>query len=284
MNIEQLTLWRAGRFTFDLSVRPLIMGIVNVTPDSFSDGARHASTDAATAHGEALLAQGADILDIGGESTRPGAIAVDAVTEWQRIGDVVRHFQARGACVSVDTMKPEVMRKALDAGADIINDVRALQEPGALEIVAPSACGLVLMHMRGTPGTMQAAPVYENVVAQVADFFVARVAALEASGICRERIVLDPGFGFGKTLDHNLVLLAQIGALGRGIPVLAGLSRKSMLGKLTGKEPGDRLVASVAAALLAVQRGARVVRVHDVCATVDAFRVWAAVESAAKQD
>ncbi|KPF68213.1 dihydropteroate synthase [beta proteobacterium AAP99] len=279
--------WQAGRFCFDLQARPLVMGIVNVTPDSFSDGGQHfAHADAPIEHGERLLAEGADLLDIGGESTRPGALAVSADDEWQRIQRSVQHFVARGVCVSVDTMKPEVMARALAAGADVINDVMGFRAPGAIEAVAPSGCGLVVMHMQGEPRTMQRNPTYRNVVAEVRAFLAERVMALRAAGIKDERILLDPGFGFGKSLEHNLHLLAQIGQIrvpcessSADLPVLAGVSRKSMLGQLTGRDAGERVAASVAAHLLAVQRGARIVRVHDVAATVDALKVWAAVQA-----
>jgi dihydropteroate synthase len=279
--------WQAGRFSFDLQARPLVMGIVNVTPDSFSDGGQHfAHADAPIEHGERLLAEGADLLDIGGESTRPGAQAVSADDEWQRIHRTVQHFVARGVCVSVDTMKPEVMARALAAGADVINDVMGFRAPGAVDAVARSACGLVAMHMQGEPRTMQHSPVYGDVLAEVSAFLAERVAALRVAGIRDERIVLDPGFGFGKRLEHNLDLLARIGqirvpcvASPLALPVLAGVSRKSMLGQLTGRDAGERVAASVAAHLLAVERGARIVRVHDVAPTVDALKVWAAVQA-----
>jgi dihydropteroate synthase len=279
--------WQVGRFCFDLQARPLVMGIVNVTPDSFSDGGQHFThADAPIEHGERLLAEGADLLDIGGESTRPGALAVSADDEWQRIQRSVQHFVARGVCVSVDTMKPEVMARALAAGADVINDVMGFRAPGAIEAVAPSGCGLVVMHMQGEPRTMQRSPTYRNVVAEVRAFLAERVMALRAAGIKDTRIVLDPGFGFGKSLEHNLDLLAHIGQIrvpcessSADLPVLAGVSRKSMLGQLTGRDAGERVAASVAAHLLAVERGARMVRVHDVAATVDALKVWAALQA-----
>ena len=272
-------IWSAGKFSFELNLHPLVMGIVNVTPDSFSDGSQHATTAAAIAHGEALLSQGADLLDIGGESTRPGASPVDATTEWQRIGPVLAHFVARKVCVSVDTMKPKIMRQALDNGADIINDVMALQTEGALSAVATSSCGIVLMHMQGQPATMQTAPHYQNVVDEVKSFLTERVMALQAARVAPTRIVLDPGFGFGKSLEHNLYLLRNISQIGISFPVLAGVSRKSMLGKITGKPVEQRLAASVTAAVLAVQSGAKILRVHDVGATVDALKVLAAVQS-----
>jgi dihydropteroate synthase len=273
--------WQAGRFRFDLASRPVVMGILNVTPDSFSDGARHASVNAAIKHGESLLAEGADLLDIGGESTRPGAAPVEPDDEWRRIGAVVEHFVSSGACVSVDTMKPLVMQRALAVGADIINDVAAFTWQGAIDVVSPSRCGLVVMHMQGEPRSMQAQANYVNVEHQVRDFLAQRCHALLEAGIARERIVLDPGFGFGKTLDHNLALLAGLSRFAAGAghryPVLAGLSRKSMLGTLTGRDVHSRQFASVAAAVLTLERGARILRVHDVAATVDAMKVWQAL-------
>jgi dihydropteroate synthase len=272
--------WACGGRVFDL-VRPLVMGIVNVTPDSFSDGGRFLDFERALAHGERLIAEGADLLDIGGESTRPGAAEVGADEELARVIPLVRVLRERGVPISVDTSKPEVMRAALAEGAVVVNDVRALQAPGALEAVAASDCGIVLMHMQGEPRTMQLAPHYDDVVREVGDFLRARRDALTAAGVARERIALDPGFGFGKTVAHNFALLARLDELAAlGQPLLAGLSRKSMLGHATGRAVGERVHASVAAALLAVQRGARIVRVHDVAATRDALAVWQAVQSA----
>lgn len=270
--------WRTARFTVDLS-RPRVMGIVNATPDSFSDGGRFADPAAACAHCDRLLHEGADLLDIGGESTRPGAVAPTAAAELARVLPVVRHAVTLGVPVSVDTSQPEVMRAVLDAGADIVNDVRALKRPGTLDAVAahPRA-GVCLMHMRGEPGSMQQQSHYADVVAEVADFLEARVRAVAAAGVARERIVLDPGIGFAKSAEHNLALLArQRELLAAGLPLLVGWSRKSTLGALTGRDPGQRVAASVAAALLAVERGASIVRVHDVAPTVDALKVWHAV-------
>lgn len=270
-------IWRIGGRVLDLS-RPLIMGIVNVTPDSFSDGGRFLDPEAAQAQARRLIEEGADILDIGAESTRPGAADVPADVEIARILPQLRALRPLGVPLSVDTSKPAVMRAALAAGAAIVNDVRALQAPEAVEAVRDSDCGLVLMHMQGAPRTMQANPHYDDVVREVGDFLQARVAALTQAGIVAERIVVDPGFGFGKTVAHNYTLLRELGALAaRGRPVLAGLSRKSMLGAVTGRAVGDRVMASVAAALLAVERGARIVRVHDVAATRDALQVRAAL-------
>jgi len=273
-------IWQTARFAIDLS-RPRVMGIVNVTPDSFSDGGAHAEAGSALAHCERLLAEGADILDIGGESTRPGAATPDLAEELRRVLPVVRGAVTLGCPVSVDTSRPEVMRAVLDLGADIVNDVRALQRPGTVEAVAshPQA-GVCLMHMRGEPGSMQADTMYGEVVAEVRDFLLQRAAVLAAAGVARERVVLDPGIGFAKTPDQNLVLLArQQELVAAGYPVLAGWSRKSTLGVITGRPVGERLAASVAAALAAVHHGAAIVRVHDVAATVDALAVWRAAQA-----
>ncbi|MCB1982233.1 MAG: dihydropteroate synthase [Rhodoferax sp.] len=273
--------WQTSRYRIDLS-RPRVMGIVNVTPDSFSDGGLYARPADALAHCERLVAEGADILDIGGESTRPGARAPDTAEELARVRPVLAHALTLGLPVSVDTSDPAVMRAAIDLGVDIVNDVRALQRPGAVEVLAAHpAAGVCLMHMRGEPGEMQQDPVYTDVVVEVRDFLRARWQALAAAGIADERIVLDPGIGFGKTVAHNLALMKHQDALrALGRPLLAGWSRKSTLGALTGRPVGDRVAASVAAALMAVERGARIVRVHDVAATVDALKVWRAVDEA----
>jgi dihydropteroate synthase len=272
--------WQTRRFSLDLS-RPRVMGIVNVTPDSFSDGGRHDDTRKAIAHCERLLADGADILDIGGESTRPGAPRVDADSEWARIADVMAAAVTLGVPVSVDTCKPEVMRRALDAGADIINDVQALQQPGALAAVAGSGAGVCLMHMRGEPASMMDLAVYSDIVAEVAAFLAQRAQAARDSGIPADCIALDPGYGFAKNSEHNLKLLAGQQRLAElGYPLLVGWSRKRTLGDLTGRPVDQRLPASLAAALRAVSAGANVLRVHDVAATVDALKVWAAVDAA----
>lgn len=255
------------------------MGIVNVTPDSFSDGGRYVLRDAALAHARRLLEEGADILDVGGESTRPGSLPVSAQQELDRVMPVIEGLRGISAPVSVDTCKPEVMRAALAAGVSMINDINALQLPEALAAVAGSAAGVCLMHKQGAPQTMQEQPHYQDVVSEVKNFLRSRIAAAEAAGIARNRIVVDPGFGFGKMLAHNLALLRGLSGFKElDMPLLVGLSRKSMLGEITGQDVQQRLPASVAAALLAVQRGARILRVHDVRATVDALKVWDAVD------
>jgi len=257
--------------------RPLIMGIVNVTPDSFSDGGRFLEPSAALEHARRLIDEGADILDIGGESTRPGSAAIPESEEIARVVPVLEALRTSGVVLSVDTSKPGVMRAALDAGAAIVNDVCALQAPGALDAVAASDCGVVLMHMQGSPRTMQLNPHYTDVVGEVRDFLRERIAAATARGVAASRIVVDPGFGFGKTVEHNFSLLGRLGDLATlGAPILAGASRKGMLGAVTGRAVGDRTAASVAAAVIAVERGARIVRAHDVAATRDALRIWAA--------
>ncbi|MDO9284940.1 MAG: dihydropteroate synthase [Aquabacterium sp.] len=269
--------WLTTRFGIDLR-RPQVMGIVNATPDSFSDGGRHATAEAAQAHCDQLLREGADILDIGGESTRPGARQPDADEELARVLPVLRHAVTLGVPVSVDTSAPEVMRAALDLGVDIINDVRSLARPGALATVAAHpACGVCLMHMQGEPGVMQQAPHYNDVVHEVVAWLRHRLAEVRAAGVVSARIALDPGIGFGKTPAHNWALLQrQAELLALDQPLLVGWSRKSTLGTLTGRPVDQRLVPSVAAALASVHRGAQVLRVHDVAATVDALKVWAA--------
>lgn len=272
--------WQTSRFDIDLR-QPRVMGIVNVTPDSFSDGGQHASTAAALRHCEQLLAQGAHILDIGGESTRPGSPAVPLAQELERVLPVLREAVKLGVPLSVDTYKPEVMQAALDEGADIVNDIWALRQGKAADVVAAHPrCGVCLMHMHRDPQTMQVAPMEGDVLPAVAAFLLDRARTLRELGVAASRIVLDPGIGFGKTVAQNFSLLARQPELGElGYPLLAGWSRKSSLGAVTGHEqPADRAVASVAAALLAVDRGARVVRVHDVRETVDALKVWQAMQ------
>jgi len=267
-----------GRFKLDLSV-PRVMGIVNVTPDSFSDGGKYASTESAVAHALQLIAEGADILDIGGESTRPGAAPVSLQDELRRVIPVIEALSAVTTVpLSIDTYKPEVMRAAIRAGADIVNDIRALQEGNAMEMVANSNVGVCLMHMQGTPQTMQVNPTYTDVVAEVKQFLVDRADAALAHGIAKERILLDPGFGFGKSTAHNIALVQQLDSLAAmGFPLLVGLSRKSVLGKIAGGDEAQRLHAGLAASVICAMKGAKIVRVHDVKATVDALKVVAAV-------
>lgn len=270
--------FHCGKYSLDLSC-PRVMGIVNVTPDSFSDGGQFAVADLAIAHGLELVEQGADILDIGGESTRPGATPVPLEEELHRVIPVIEKLVGKaGVPISIDTYKPEVMRAAIAAGASIVNDVFALQQPGALEAVAASDAGVCLMHSQGTPQTMQIDPQYQDVVNEVADFLRARMSAAEEYGIGPERIVLDPGFGFGKRSVHNIALLRELETLcALGRPILVGLSRKSMLGQLTGNDVDARLHASLSAAVIAAMKGARIVRVHDVKATADALKVVSAI-------
>jgi dihydropteroate synthase len=278
-----MSFWQTSRFTIDLT-QPRVMGIVNVTPDSFSDGGAHASTAAALRHCEQLLEEGADILDIGGESTRPGSPAVPLEAELARVLPVVREAVRLNVPLSIDTYKPEVMRVVLDLGADIVNDIWALRQPGAREAVAAHpSCGICLMHMHRDPQTMQAAPMDGEVVPRVLDFWRAQLDALGALGVAPERITLDPGIGFGKTVAQNFALLArQRELLGAGHPLLLGWSRKSSIGAVTGiEQAAQRGVPSVAAAVLAVDHGAAIVRVHDVRDTVAALAVWRAMKAAA---
>jgi dihydropteroate synthase len=258
--------------------RPLIMGIINVTPDSFSDGGLYAAADTAVARGRALIQEGADILDIGGESTRPGARPVALEEERSRVLPVIEALASCGRPISIDTRKPELMREGVAAGASMVNDIGALESSDALEALARTSAAVCLMHKQGEPQTMQQNPRYEDVVSEVRDYLASRMKAAERGGIARNRIVIDPGFGFGKTQEHNIALLRNLPALADlGAPVLAGLSRKAMLGTITGKPPHERVHASVAAALFAAVQGARILRVHDVTATRDALAVWAAL-------
>jgi dihydropteroate synthase len=270
---------QCGRFRLSLE-RPLIMGVVNVTPDSFSDGGRFLDPAAAVAHAHKLIEEGADLVDLGAESSRPGAAAVvSAEEELRRLLPVLRGLRDAPVPVSVDTTKPEVMRAAFAEGASMINDINALRAPGAVAAVAAGDAAVCLMHMQGTPGTMQQHPSYDDVVAEVKSFLLERVRAARAAGIALDRIAIDPGFGFGKTLEHNLELLRHVREFEvLGVPLLAGWSRKSSLGKITGKPAGERLAASVAVAVIAAQNGARILRAHDVAATRDALAVLAAVE------
>jgi dihydropteroate synthase len=271
--------WQTARYRIELD-EPKVMGIVNVTPDSFSDGGQHLHAANALAHCERLLAEGAHILDIGGESSRPGAATLPAGEELRRVLSVVRGAVRLGVPISVDTCRSEVMQAVLDAGADIVNDIRALQLPGAVDVlVRHPGAGVCLMHMRGEPQTMQAEAHYDDVVREVGAFLRERCAVLQRAGIADERVVVDPGIGFAKTVEHNLELLVrQSELLAIGRPLLVGWSRKSTLGRLTDRPTRERGAASLAAALAAVQRGARIVRVHDVAETVDALKVWQAAK------
>ena len=255
--------------------RPQVLGILNVTPNSFSDGGQFLDASNAIAQGLRLRDEGADFVDVGGESTRPGAEPVALDEELRRVIPVIEALVREGVRVSVDTLKPEVMRAAITAGCRVVNDVNAFQAPGAIDAVARSDVGLVVMHMQGTPRTMQEAPRYDDVVGEVGAFLRERARALEEAGVAHERIAVDPGFGFGKTVEHNKRLFRALPALvSMGYPVLAGVSRKKMLGDFTGRAPEDRVAASVAAALLAAQNGASLLRVHDVRQTLDALKVW----------
>ena len=270
-----------GSRLLDLS-RPHVMGILNVTPDSFSDGGLFARRDAALRHAQDMLTAGATIIDVGGESTRPGARSVSALEELERVAPIVEAIAAElDVIISVDTSTPAVMRETARLGVGLINDVRALQREGALDAAYATGLPVCLMHMRGEPGTMQDNPQYHDVVAQVSEFLVERMAACESVGIAREQIILDPGFGFAKDLQHNLSLFKHLSTLHElGRPLLVGVSRKSMIGKVLGHEVGGRLYGSLALAALAVSQGARILRVHDVAETVDVVRMIAAVEAA----
>ena len=272
------TQFLCGRFQLDLT-RPNVMGIVNVTPDSFSDGGKYSSVERAVEHALQLIAEGADILDIGGESTRPGAAPVGLDEELRRVIPVIEALsKVTTVPISIDTYKPEVMRASIQAGADIVNDICALREDGALEIVTNSNAGVCLMHMQGKPQTMQINPQYTDVVTEVKQFLADRVEACLAHGIARERIMLDPGFGFGKTTAHNVALIQHLGSFVElGFPLLVGLSRKSVLGRIAGGDEQQRLHAGLAASVISVMKGAKIVRVHDVKATVDALKVVTAV-------
>lgn len=271
-----VALWRTTRFDLDVSY-PLVMGIVNVTPDSFSDGGLLASSAGAISHAETLVEEGAHILDVGGESTRPGATSLSAEEEWQRIGPVLRQVVKWDIPVSVDTYHPQTMQKALDLGVDIVNDVWAFRQKGALEAVASSRCGLCMMHMHGEPATMQLHPMVGNVMDELSVFFQTQLALIDEAGIDQSRVVLDPGIGFGKTVEQNFeILRKQSLLLHFGQPLMVGWSNKSSLGAVSGLPVDQRLVPSVVAAILAVERGARILRVHAVAKTVAALSVWKA--------
>ena len=274
--------WRCGRFLFDFSKRkrPLVMGILNATPDSFSDGGKFRTARDAIAQAELMIKSGADIIDIGGESTRPGATPVALQEELDRVLPVIEALKNCGVALSIDTYKAETMRQALRAGVDCVNDIWALRQEGAINSVLESSdCGIVLMHMQRDPVTMQFNPEYKDVVTEVIAFLQERTDSLMDVGIDKDRIAIDPGFGFGKSLEHNLQMLAHFDLfLKLNYPVLAGVSRKSMLGKVTGKETNERVAASIAAAVMAADRGAKIVRAHDVSETVDALKLWEAVQ------
>jgi len=289
-SLKQPATWRCGRFLFELGQRrvnrqrPLVMGILNATPDSFSDGGRFYAKDDAVRQAEAMIAAGVDLIDIGGESTKPGAIPVPLQEELDRVLPIIESLKDCGVALSIDTYKAETMRQALLAGVDCVNDIWALRQVGSEDVVTDHAltnhCGIVLMHMQCDPVTMQLNPNYVNVVSEVNAFLKERTQTLIKQGIAAERIAIDPGFGFGKSLDHNLRMLQEFASFTQNShPVLAGISRKSMLGKITGREVGDRLVPSVAAAVLAAERGASIVRVHDVPETIDALGIWAAAQA-----
>ena len=281
------TTWRCGRFLFDFTKRkrPLVMGILNATPDSFSDGGQFRTASDAIKQAELMIANGVDLIDIGGESTRPGAVPVSLQEELDRVLPVIEALKDCGVALSIDTYKAETMHQAIMAGVDCVNDVWALRQEGAVQAVLDSAsyqkdpCGIVLMHMQRDPLTMQFNPEYQDVVAEVGLFLKQRADLLIEQGVSADRIAIDPGFGFGKSQEHNLAMLAHFERFSQwGHPVLAGISRKSMLGKITGRETNERVAASVAAAVLAVERGARIVRVHDVPQTVDALKLWEAIQ------
>jgi dihydropteroate synthase len=269
---------QCGRFGLSLEKTPLVMGILNVTPDSFSDGGRFQSLEFAFSRAEEMITEGVDMIDVGGESSRPGAPALALDEELRRVMPVLYALRDLGKPLSLDTYKPEVMREAILAGVDMINDINGFRAPGALDAVLGSDCALCVMHMQGTPQDMQTQPTYTDVVAEVIGFLHQRVDEMVAAGIERERICIDPGFGFGKTVEHNYALLRNIGKIQRelGLPVLAGVSRKSMIGAITGKPVEQRLAGNLAGALAAIAHGARIVRVHDVVETVDAVKVWQA--------
>ncbi|MBT8555759.1 dihydropteroate synthase [Polynucleobacter paneuropaeus] len=282
LNSEQVVqpaTWHCGRFLFEPRKRPLVMGILNTTPDSFSDGGLFQSAKAALAHAEQMIESGVDIIDIGGESTRPGAEPISLQEELGRVMPVIESLVNCGVALSIDTYKAETMKAALAAGVDCVNDIWGLRQAGAAQVVSNHPeCGLVLMHMQRDPQTMQFDPHYEDVIAQVSAFLIERANVLIHQGVSADRIALDPGFGFGKSLEHNLTMLSQFERFTQlGFPVLAGISRKSMLGKLTGRESDGRLAASIAAVIMAADRGARIVRVHDVADTIDALKIWEAV-------
>jgi dihydropteroate synthase len=281
--VDMPTTWRCGRFLFDFTKRkrPIVMGILNATPDSFSDGGKFRTPKDAIAQAESMIAYGVDLIDIGGESTRPGAEPVELQEELDRVLPVIEALKDCGIPLSIDTYKAETMRQALDAGVDCVNDIWALRQNGSIDAVLESNhCGVVLMHMQRDPLTMQFNPDYQDVIVEVKQFLKDRAELLIFKGVDRKRIAIDPGFGFGKSLEHNLNMLANFAEFSSlGFPVLAGISRKSMLGKVTGKDTNERVAASIAAAVMAADRGANIVRVHDVAETVDALKLWEAINT-----
>jgi dihydropteroate synthase len=279
------TYLQCGRYRLKISgpsFRPLVMGVLNVTPDSFSDGGRFSSLDAAITQAELMIESGVDIIDIGGESTRPGSPPLSIEEELRRVMPVLYALRDCGKPISVDTRRPEVMQEAMIAGVDMINDITGFRDEDSLSLLRDSDCALCIMHMQGTPQTMQHDPSYDDVVREVSEFLLQRADAAASEGIDRRRLCIDPGFGFGKTLEHNLELLANVGGIQHqlSLPLLVGLSRKSMIGKLTDKPVEQRMAGSIAAALYAISQGARIVRVHDVAETVDAISVWQAAKNA----
>ena len=273
--------WRCGRFLFDWTQRtsPVVMGILNVTPDSFSDGGQYAGRDAALRHAEQLIADGAEMIDVGGESSRPGSEPLSLQEELDRVMPVLEELKGAPVAISVDTYKAKVMAAAINLGVDCINDIWAFRQPHAIEAISNNQCGLILMHMQKDPTTMQFDPHYDNLMAEVNGFLIERCVALEDEDIDRQRIAIDPGFGFGKTLEHNMTMLAQFHQFCQhDFAVLAGISRKNSLGQITGRDTLHRVTASVSAALMAVERGAKIVRVHDVAETVDAVKIWSATQ------
>ena len=273
--------WSCGRFLFDWSCRtaPVVMGILNLTPDSFSDGGKFAGRDAALHHAEQMMAQGAEMIDVGGESSRPGSEPLSLQEELDRVMPFLEALKDAPVAISLDTYKAKVMQAALELGVDCINDIWAFRQPHTVEAITHSSCGVMLMHMQKDPQTMQFDPHYDDVVSDVNGFLIERCVALEDEGIARERLAIDPGFGFGKTVQHNMTMLAHFRTFSQhGLPVVAGISKKSCLGSITGRDVEHRMTASVAAALMAVERGAKIVRVHDVAQTIDAVKIWSAAQ------
>jgi len=273
--------WSCGRFLFDWSKRkaPVVMGILNVTPDSFSDGGQYANRDKAIRRAEEMISQGAEIIDVGGESSRPGSAPLSLQEELDRVLPVLELLKGAPVAISIDTYKAKVMTAAINLGIDCVNDIWAFRQAHAIEAIKNSSCGVMLMHMQKDPTTMQFDPHYQDVVAEVNGFLMERCVALEDEGVARERLAIDPGFGFGKTLEHNMTMLAHFKAFCQhGLPVVAGISRKSSLGAITGKDMAHRQIASVAAGLMALERGAKVLRVHDVDETMDAVKIWVAAQ------